>query len=1172
MDFFRSSSFSQETASLFMDEKTASARMKIIEALNESLTANTTQKCEIIAKVQELIIHSDTDLMLEFLDNILAFAHDSNQEVRKSVAGFIEDVCKTNISHLPKVVHILFALLRDTAPSVTKRVIQGCGAIYKQALQWICSLSDITEEVEQAWNTLCLIKASILDMIDNDNDGIRTNAIKFLEGVVILQTYPDEDSMKRENDFSLENIPLTLKIARRRKLEDEAGHIFELLLQFHAASYISLVNLIACTGTLCIIAKMRPSMMNQVVEALSNLHSNLPPTLSNSQVSSVRKKLKMEFLNLLKHPACYEHQTAIVQILQDLGASNSEIGRAIPKLDKREQQRRAKRARESSMTSQLAAKKAKLGEHMRREKERSAAAAAAVSSEPRQMEIDYDELNEQKARSNVLNEQFLADNLKKLEVVTQLVLNNLTKVPPEVPQQFLQSYTPMPLSTTVPQQIQKIAQVFAQQMTDVRVGPGSSAMTKEPPMRPKISDDEERSIIQGRRRDLDAESLADDEVDLDDVELDKLPEEERKRAENTRKLRETLERVKGGEPKLKQRVKAFGLQDITKPQPNNLKHKFLLDAVRRILKAEKQALIGGAAFKRRRIITVFGSCFMPSVRDVILEFIYEDVKKRMDLAFSWIFEEYSLLQGYTRHTYIKSEMKPDFPYTQLVLNLLTNIMERQDLREKESLLKSIYLEAPLIPDEVISLLNHMCQLEELADCGMQITKDLLIRRPPKEKVYLDILFKYSVYENCIIREKAIHYLLHIYSTHRIMTDEMEKRALQWLGYLELENPPEEVFAFELGRAELPRMWTDELAKTCLGLFLEILVYNQEMIHRLSDVYTKATSDMKRAMLRAIEAPVRKIGAESEELLKLIENCPKGSETIITRIIYILTEKSIPTQELVNRVRNLHQTKVSDVRLLIPVINGLTKKEILSALPKLIKLNPVVVKEVFNRLLGVGAEYSSSNLPITPAELLVALHTMDTSKVELKWVVKATSLCLAEKETYTHDVLGSVILQLVEITPLPTLLMRTVIQSLTLHPRLAGFVTNLLQRLIMKQVWKQKVVWDGFLKCAQRLTPQSLGILIQLPAPQLQDALNICPEFREPMLEHAREIMEHQIGHVSQDRMDVLLGISQHTPAERTELQVVANFNEEVPTATHMPVIIKQEKDVERPEPAPPGMD
>jgi len=32
-----------------------------------------------------------------------------------------------------------------------------------------------------------------------------------------------------------------------------------------------------------------------------------------------------------------------------------------------------------------------------------------------------------------------------------------------------------------------------------------------------------------------------------------------------------------------------------------------------------------------------------------------------------------------------------------------------------------------------------------------------------------------------------------------------------------------------------------------------------------------------------------------------------------------------------------------------------QKEVVSALPKLIKLNPVVVKEVFNRLLGVQSE-------------------------------------------------------------------------------------------------------------------------------------------------------------------------------------------------------------------------
>lgn len=88
----------------------------------------------------------------------------------------------------------------------------------------------------------------------------------------------------------------------------------------------------------------------------------------------------------------------------------------------------------------------------------------------------------------------------------------------------------------------------------------------------------------------------------------------------------------------------------------------------------------------------------------------------------------------------------------------------------------------------------------------------------------------------------------------------------------------------------------------------------------------------------------------------------------------------PSPELVERVRDLYHKRVPDVRFLIPVINGLEKvlhvlmhpntcsltvsfylhvvfsifsvqNEVIQALPKLIKLNPIVVKEVFNRLLG-----------------------------------------------------------------------------------------------------------------------------------------------------------------------------------------------------------------------------
>lgn len=52
---------------------------------------------------------------------------------------------------------------------------------------------------------------------------------------------------------------------------------------------------------------------------------NLPPTLSKSQVSSVRKSLKMQMLTLLKQPASYPLQTNITTLLTDLGATQSEV-------------------------------------------------------------------------------------------------------------------------------------------------------------------------------------------------------------------------------------------------------------------------------------------------------------------------------------------------------------------------------------------------------------------------------------------------------------------------------------------------------------------------------------------------------------------------------------------------------------------------------------------------------------------------------------------------------------------------------------------------------------------------------------------------------------------------------------------------------------------------------
>ena len=78
-------------------------------------------------------------------------------------------------------------------------------------------------------------------------------------------------------------------------------------------------------------------------------------------------------------------------------------------------------------------------------------------------------------------------------------------------------------------------------------------------------------------------------------------------------------------------------------------------------------------------------------------------------------------------------------------------------------------------------------------------------------------------------------------------------------------------------------------------------------------------------------------------------------------------------------------------------------------------------------------------------------TTSSGKVELKHVLRAVNLCFAEKRVFTSDVVQSAIEQLLELPQLPTPLMRTLLQALTVYPKLAHFAVGVLQRLLAKQV-------------------------------------------------------------------------------------------------------------------------
>ncbi|XP_074872725.1 symplekin [Carettochelys insculpta] len=1079
--------FTQEESSS-VDSMTTSER--VVDLLNQAALISNDAKINLLKQVQELIINKDPTLLDNFLDEIIAFQADKSIEVRKFVIGFIEEACKRDIELLLKLIANLNMLLKDENVNVVKKAILAMTQLYKVALQWMVKSKVINDLQEACWEMVSAMASDIILLLDSDNDGIRTHAIKFVEGLIITLSprMPDSDVPKRhENDISLDRIPKDHPYIKHSVLWEEGKAALEQLLKFMVHPAISSINLTAALGSLATIARQRPMFMAEVIQAYETLHANLPPTLAKSQVSSVRKNLKLHLLSVLKHPSSFEFQAQITTLLVDLGTQQAEIARSMPSLkDAR------KRPRDDS---DPALKKMKIEPPLGEDDEDKDLEQAAVP--PPKLSVQTSTLSDTDITAEFLQPLLTPDN------VANLVLISMVYLPDTMPASFQATYTPVESAGTEAQ-IKHLSRLMATQMTAAGLGPGveQTKLLKEEPKEEKLSKPEsvliKRRLSQGQAISVLGAQGSATLLDQDAPQAKRRPEPI---------IPATQPRLAGAGG----RKKVFRLSDAIKPLSDMQMEVLKLGAVKRILSSERAVACSGAAQARVKILSSLVTQFNVPLKNEVMAFILDDIRNQLDLAFAWLYQEYSIYLSKYPTGSLDS-------YDECLIGLLSGLQEKPD--QKDGIFTRLVLEAPLITESALEVIRKYCEDESRTYLGMSTLRDLIFKRPSRQFQYLHVLLDLSSHEKDKVRQQAILFIKRMYEKDQLR-EYVEKFALNYLQLLVHPNPPSVLFGADKD-TEVAAPWTEETIKQCLYLYLALLPQNHKLIHELASVYTEAIADIKRTVLRVIEQPIRGMGMNSPELLLLVENCPKGAETLVTRCLHSLTDKVPPSPELVKRVRDLYHKRLPDVRFLIPVLNGLEKKEVIQALPKLIKLNPIVVKEVFNRLLGTQhGEGNSAVSPLNPGELLIALHNIDSTKCDMKSIIKATNLCFGERNVYTSEVLAVVMQQLMEQSPLPMLLMRTVIQSLTMYPRLGGFVMNVLSRLIMKQVWKYPKVWEGFIKCCQRTKPQSFQVILQLPPQQLSAVFEKCPELREPLLIHVRSFTPHQQAHVPNSTMAIL---------------------------------------------------
>lgn len=149
----------------------------------------------------------------------------------------------------------------------------------------------------------------------------------------------------------------------------------------------------------------------------------------------------------------------------------------------------------------------------------------------------------------------------------------------------------------------------------------------------------------------------------------------------------------------------------------------------------------------------------------------------------------------------------------------------------------------------------------------------------------------------------------------------------------------------------------------------------------------------------------------------------------------------------------------------------------------------IVKEVMFRLISVAGTHQAR---LSPSELLVTIHDAEP-QTGARRAVEATNICFENKEVFNTEVLAIVLQKLIEKSPLPPLMMRTILKSVQLHSSLAPFVVNLMKRLLAKKVWEDDKLWKGFVLCLKET--KAVNLIPQLPKAQTQELFRQQPALK-----------------------------------------------------------------------------
>ncbi|KAL6504281.1 hypothetical protein OROGR_026204 [Orobanche gracilis] len=468
-----------------------------------------------------------------------------------------------------------------------------------------------------------------------------------------------------------------------------------------------------------------------------------------------------------------------------------------------------------------------------------------------------------------------------------------------------------------------------------------------------------------------------------------------------------------------------------------------------------------------------------------------------------------------------------------------------DLPASDKSFSRLLGEVPCIPDCVLGLLEDICTRRHSgtdARDGDRVTQglgavwSLILGRPICRQACLDIALKCTVNFEDDVRAKAIRLVsnklyaindvsekIEQYATDMFLSA-VDQRLLHSFSSSadsekriggEVESAETSISASQVsdpgisdndgikgGQDASANDLSNTLsqAHSLMSLFFALCTKKPMLLQLVFENYVRASKAVKQAVHRHMAVLMRALGSSYSELLLIISNPPNGSEDLLIHVLQLLCEGQTPPPDLVATVKHLYGTRLKDAAVLVPILSAFSKDEVLPIFSRLVQLPLQKFQLALAHILQGSAHTGPA---LTPAEVLVAIHDISTEKggVPLKKVTDACSACFEQRTVFTQQVLAKALDNMVDLTPVPMLFMRTVIQAIDAFPTLrqVNFVMEILSKLVNRKVWRMPKLWVGFLKCISQTQPHSFHVLLQLPSPQLESALNKYPSLRGPLI-------------------------------------------------------------------------